>query len=108
MEWGQGTNTTNQRWEEIGEGTFVSRRVKDGITTLTVQTKGNVVRKNDKNNAIKLCQQGEGLTANSDFWGEVASGNLVSVSGNQAVVDILHAVKISGAANPVQKFFNIP
>jgi hypothetical protein len=108
MEWGEGTNSTNQRWEEIAEGTFKTREFKDGITILTIQTKNNVAPKNQKDNTVKLCQQGEGTTANSEFWGEVASGNVTSITGNLVVVEISQCVKISGAANPVQRFFNVP
>ena len=108
LEWGLGTNTTNQRWDEIGEGNFVSRSVKDGITTLTIETKGNVVRKNENDNSVKLCQLSEGMASCSDRWGEVAIGHIKSVSGKTVVVDVSQAVKISGAANALQKFLGLP
>lgn len=108
MEWGQGTNSTNQKWDEIGEGTFTSRSVKNGITTLTIQTRGNVARKNDKDNSVKLCQQSEGTAAGSEHWGEVASGKITALTGNLVVVEISQAVKISGAANALQKLFGLP
>ena len=107
MEWGVGTNTSNQKWTEIAEGTFSQRIVKDGITTLTIQTKG-VSRKNTETNSIKLCQKGEGMAACSEHWGEVASGEIKSVSGNTMEVVISHATKISGAANALQKFLGLP
>ena len=108
MEWGQGTNSINQNWNEIGEGSFVSRRVKNGITILTIQTKAPVVRTNDKINSVKLCQQGEGVASCSEYWGEVASGNINSLSGNTVVVEVCQAVKISGAANALQRFLGLP
>ncbi len=108
MEWGQGTNTTNQKWDEIGEGTFISRKIKDGITTLTIQTRANVVRKNVKDNSVKLCQAGEGMAAGSEHWGEVASGNITAISDNLVVIEISCAIKISGAANALQKFLGLP
>ncbi|MBX9722231.1 MAG: hypothetical protein K2X81_12600 [Candidatus Obscuribacterales bacterium] len=108
MEWGLGTNTTNQKWTEIGEGSFTSRSVKDGITTMTIQLKGGIKRENSADDSVKLCQLGEGMAACSDKWGEVAIGHIQSVSGNTVVVVIPFATKISGAANALQKFFNLP
>jgi hypothetical protein len=108
MEWGMGTNTTNQRWDEIGEGSFVSRSVKDGITTLTIQTNGAVTRKNENDNSVKLCQQSEGMASCSERWGEVAIGHMKSASGNTVVIEVAQAVKISGAANALQKFLGLP
>lgn len=108
MEWGLGTNTTNQKWTEIGEGTFSSRVVKDGITTLTIQTKSSLNRSNDKDDSVKLCQLGEGMSACSEYWGEVAIGHIKSVSGSTVVVEIPFATKISGAANALQRFFGLP
>ncbi len=107
MEWGLGTNQTNQIWTEIAEGNFTSRSVKDGITTMEIQTKG-VNRKNTDDSSVKLCQLGEGMAACSDRWGEVAMGNIKSISGNNMVVEISHATKISGAANALQKFLGLP
>lgn len=107
MEWGVGTNTTNQKWTEIAEGTFSQRSVKDGVTTLVIQTKG-VSRKNTETSSVKLCQKGEGMTACSERWGEVASGNIKNVSGNTIEIEISHATKISGAANALQKFLGLP
>ena len=109
MEWGQGTNTTNQRWDEIGEGSFSSRSYQNGVTTLTIQTKSGVTRKNDNDSSVKLVQLGEGMAAcSSDRWGEVAVGHIKTVSGNTVVVDVTQAVKISGAANALQKFLGLP
>lgn len=108
MEWGKGTNTTNQKWREAGEGQFVARTVKDGITTLTIQTNAPLNRENDQDNSVKLCQQSEGMTACSERWGEVAMGHIKSVSGTTVEVEIPTATKISGAANAVQKFLGLP
>lgn len=108
MEWGKGTNTTNQIWTDIGEGNFISRSVKDGITTLTIQTNAPLQRHNNEDNSVKLCQQGEGMAACSDHWGEVALGQIKSVSGTTVVIEIPYATKISGAANALQKFLGLP
>ena len=107
MEWGIATHAANQIWTEIGEGKFVGREVVDGITTLTVETKG-VNRKNLASDAVKLCQLSEGMSAHSDKFGEVIMGHIKSVSGNTVVISIPYAIKISGAANAFQKFLNIP
>ncbi|MBX9688358.1 MAG: hypothetical protein K2X27_16735 [Candidatus Obscuribacterales bacterium] len=108
MEWGKGTNTTNQIWTEIGIGSFTSRSVKDGITTLTIQTNSGLNRQNPEENSIKLCQQGEGMAGASERWGEVACGVIKEVSGNNVTIEISHATKISGAANAIQKFLGLP
>jgi len=107
MEWGLGTNQTNQVWTEIAEGNFASRSVKDGITTLEIQCK-TVSRKNEKDDSVKLCQLGEGMAACSDRWGEVAIGHIKSISGNTIIVEIPYATKISGAANALQRFLGLP
>lgn len=109
MEWGKGTNTTNQIWTPIGEGVFTQRSVKDGVTTLTIQSSGPVKKENQEDKSVKLCQLGEGMAACSEtHWGEVAMGEIKSISGNTVVVEIAHATKISGAANALQKFLGLP
>lgn len=109
MEWGKGTNTTNQIWTEIGEGEFTQRQVKDGITTLTIRTSAPLKRENSEDNSVKLCQLGEGMAACSEqHWGEVAMGAIKSVSGDTVQIEISHATKISGAANALQKFLGLP
>jgi hypothetical protein len=37
LEWGTGTNTTNQKWEQCGEGKIQSCKRKDGVTTMVVE-----------------------------------------------------------------------
>lgn len=108
MEWGKGTNTTNQKWTEIGEGNFSNRSVKDGVTTLTIQTSAPLNRQNEEENAVKLCQQGEGMTGASERWGEVALGYIKNVAGTTVTVEIPTATKISGAANALEKFLGLP
>ena len=98
LEWGEGTNTTNQIWSTLGEGRFTKRAIKDGHVVLTVETGQPIQRKNQKDNSVKLCQQSEGMTANSEHWGEVATGHINSISGNTVVVDIEHATKISDSS----------
>lgn len=105
LEWGEGTNTTNQIWSVLGEGRFVSKTTKDGITVMTVETNAAVSRKNQKDNSVKLAQKGEGMSANSEHWGEVAMGHIQSVSGNTVVIEIPYAVKVSGAAGLIRRFF---
>lgn len=112
LEWGEGTNTLNQVWTEIGQGHFINRTVKDGVTSLTIEVKGVLNRKNEGNKAVKLCQLSEGMASNSQYWGEVAMGYLDSVEsqGNstKVVVNVPTALKISDAAGVVGRFFNIP
>lgn len=108
LEWGKGTNTTNQKWTEIGEGSFTNRSVKDGVTTLTINTSSALNRQNEQENAVKLCQQGEGMAGASESWGEVALGYIKSASGTTVVVEIPTATNISGAANALEKFLGLP
>lgn len=107
-EWGIGTHAANQIWTEIGEGKFVTREVKDGITTLTIETNSPIKRNNMESSSVKLCQLSEGMAACSDRWGEVACGDIKSSSGNTVVISIPFAIKISGAANALQKFLGLP
>ena len=99
LEWGEGTNTLNQRWEKIGEGKIVShsktlaemfhvfvqwlllkwKPKPVGVTTLTVELNGQLTRKNSKDDTVKVVQQGEGMTPTSNHWGEVAVGRLKSI-----------------------------
>jgi hypothetical protein len=103
LEWGEGTNTLNQRWEKIGEGKIVDRTksllqfighaiqvffkwlflkwrpAPVGLTTLVVELDGKLTRKNSKDDAVKVVQQGEGMTPSSNQWGEVAVGRLMSI-----------------------------
>src|SRR5262245_26755518 len=95
-EWGEGTNTVNQVWRELGQGKIVSSKRKDLVTTLTVELGSAFNKGNARDNAIKLAQQGEGMTARSDKWGEVAIGRLKSVEGGRSIViEIPVATKIS-------------
>lgn len=105
LEWGEGTNTTNQVWSVMGEGRFTKRSSKDGHAVLTVQTNAPIQRKNQKDNSVKLCQQNEGMTAHSERWGEVAMGHIESVNGNTVVIGIPYATKISGASGFLRSIF---
>lgn len=112
LEWGEGTNTLNQRWELIAEGRFIKqgkpfveslidwallkrKSPSVGLTTLVVELKGPFERKNAKEDAIKLMQQGQGMTPGSNRWGEVAVGRLKSIEteGNRTKV----SVEVKGA-----------
>jgi hypothetical protein len=115
LEWGEGTNTLNQRWEKIAEGVlvnqsppfwqvfldwlFLKRKVTPAsLTTLVVAIDGQLQRKNSKDEAIKVVQQGEGMTPTSTQWGEVAVGRLKSIEsqGSKTLVylEVKGATKI--------------
>ena len=98
MEWGQGTNTTNQIWTACGEGNIVDFKRRGGTSILTVETQG-FTKKNANDNTLKITQLGEGMTGNSPFWGEVAMGSLKEVRGNEVVVEISTATKIDTRRN---------
>lgn len=98
-EWGEGTNTLNQVWNQIGDGKIVSTRLKQGKTTMTVELKGAFSKRNPRDTSIKVAQQGEGMTARSDKWGEVAIGYLRAVETKGAksvvVIEIETAAKVA-------------
>ncbi|HEY9714471.1 MAG TPA: hypothetical protein V6C72_13450 [Chroococcales cyanobacterium] len=99
LEWGAGTTTLTQNWNVIGNGTLIAKpKVKMGVTEVAVEVNGPFKKENDKDDAIKLVQQGEGMTPTSDKWGEVAVGRLKSVdaAGGKTIVkiEIKNAVKI--------------
>lgn len=100
LEWGEGTNTTNQRWIELGTGKIITKpKFSDGITTILVQLDGKVAKQNPQDDTIKMMQKGEGMTPCSDKWGEVAYGrirNISSDTGNSVVeLEVKTAVKHS-------------
>src|SRR5262249_49792921 len=110
LEWGEGTNTTNQRWEKIADGRLVNRdrpfwqefvdwlflKRKPGtasVRTLVVAVDGKLERKNSKEDAIKVVQQGEGMTPTSNSWGEVAVGRLKSIENEAGKTMVYLEVK---------------
>lgn len=94
-EWGSGTSTLNQVWQVCGTGTLNSGpKIKAGATEVVVQIDGNFEKKNQKDDTIKIMQQGEGMTPSSDKWGEVALGRIKSVSGKTVVIEVKSALKI--------------
>jgi hypothetical protein len=99
MEWGTGTNTTNQVWTESGTGRIVKNSVVNGQTRLDIEIDGRFEKKNLRDTSIKVTQQGEGMTAQSAFWGEVAMGDLSGVDTESShtivTVNIATATKIS-------------
>jgi hypothetical protein len=101
MEWGEGTNTVNQVWTEIGQGSIRTAKQRDGLTSLEIELKGRLEKKNKSDNAIKVVQQGEGMAARSEHWGEVAMGKLRSfdsATGKTLVnIDIPTAAKIGNS-----------
>jgi hypothetical protein len=72
LEWGQGTNTTNQRWQEVADGEILSINKKDGNTLMLVEIKGRLVKQNPSDDNIKVAQLGEGMTPLAERWGEIA------------------------------------
>lgn len=101
LQWGEGTNTTNQRWQEIAKGRFAGKpKTVVGVTSLVIEVEGSINKANDKNNDVKIMQQGEGMVAHSERWGEVAMGTLKDVSnqGGKTIVTVeVHAAtKYSG------------
>lgn len=96
LEWGLGTNTTNQIWTVSGQGRITKHEMRNGLTTLVVDLDGAFDKKNPDDRSIKLTQQGEGMTGNSDRWGEVGTGVVKSVEngGRRVLVEIATATKI--------------
>jgi len=92
FEWGEGTNTMNQNWHKIGQGVLHNKpKWYAGATMLHVEVDGPVQRSNEKDNTIKVCQQGEGMTPTApETWGEVAMGQLKSIKqqGDKSIVEI--------------------
>lgn len=99
MEWGSGTNTTNQVWSESGKGRIVRNTVENGLTRLDIEIDGKFEKKNGRDTSIKLTQESEGMTAQSKFWGEVAMGDLSAVENADGrtvvIIAIATATKIS-------------
>lgn len=91
LQWGLGTNTTNQRWDEIGKGRLASKpKTVAGLTSIVIEVEGSFARKNDSNEFVKVMQQGEGMTPHSTSWGEVAMGTIKSVNnqGGKTLVTV--------------------
>ena len=104
LEWGEGTKTTTQCWTEVGQGNLRAQpKVKMGVTVLEVELDGAFSKKNEKDDSIKVVQQGEGMTPGSDKWGEVAVGRLKAVeseSGKNVVyIELKNATKIGRTGN---------
>ena len=95
LEWGQGTNTTNQKWVEMGTGKIVSRpKTVDGVTTIVVELDKSATKQNIADDALKIAQQGEGMTPNeATKWGEVAFGRLKDLNGNKVEIEVKVACK---------------
>jgi len=102
LEWGQGTNTTNQVWTKFAEGTIEYKpqwwnlwrillnilttgypdgqpHCVDGITDVVVAIEGKLHKRNSNDDVVKIMQQGEGMTPASQKWGEVAMGTLSNI-----------------------------
>lgn len=89
LQWGEGTNTTNQRWIEIAKGKFAGRpKTVQGLTTILIELDGSINKVDAKREVdfVKIMQKGEGMTPHADRWGEVAMGTIkgvVSDNGRQ-------------------------
>ena len=88
LEWGEGTNTTNQIWTIIGDGQIIKHRTKAGLTTLVIEMQKAFSKGNSKDNHIKIAQQGEAMAACSTRRGEVAMGVVKSVQTDGKIVEI--------------------
>lgn len=99
-EWGTGTNTLNQIWTVCGAGTLMSGpKHRMGLTEVVIKLDGKFDKKNQKDDSIKIMQQGEGMTPTSARWGEVAMGRLKSVTGDTVVVEVKTAMKVGKGTN---------
>ncbi|MBX9667179.1 MAG: hypothetical protein K2X93_06150 [Candidatus Obscuribacterales bacterium] len=102
MEWGAGTNTTNQVWTEMGKGKITKKpKTVDGITTIVIHLDNRASKSNSADDTIKLAQQGEAMTPTSaESWGEVAYGRLKSINegseggGTLVEVEVKVAIKV--------------
>jgi hypothetical protein len=106
LEWGTGTNTTNQKWEQCGEGKIQSCKRKDGVTTMVVEMTSKFEKRNLRDDTVKVAQLGEGMAPHAekwgvvkDRWGEVAMGLLKAIQndGGRTVItiEIPAATKVS-------------
>ena len=101
LEWGEGTNTKNQNWEVIGQGVLHNQPKRyAGLTTLMVEVEGSVIKKNQKDNHIKVSQPGEGMLPVGDNWGEVAMGTLKSIESKNGKTVV--QIELHGAAKLVR------
>lgn len=96
LEWGVGTNTTNQRWIEMGKGEIVGKpKTVDGITTIVVRLDKSASKSNPGDDTIKVAQPGESMTPlDKEAWGEVAFGRIKSMSGSTVEVEVKVATKV--------------
>jgi hypothetical protein len=96
LEWGVGTNTTNQRWIEFGTGNIVGKpKTVSGITTVVVQLDKAGSKSNPGDDSVKIAQCGECMTPlDNAAWGEVAFGRLKSLEGATVEVEIRAAIKV--------------
>jgi hypothetical protein len=108
LEWGEGTNTTNQCWSEVADGKIVSINKKDGNTLMIVEIKGRLSKQNPKDDNIKIAQLGEGMAPLAErwgkippSWGEIAMGRIRSVDDRSIksiiTIEIPTATKTSRA-----------
>jgi hypothetical protein len=108
LEWGEGTNTTNQRWQEIADGKIVSINKENRHTLMQVEIKGRLAKQNPKDDNIKVAQTGEGMAPFAERWGkitprwgEIAMGRIRSVDDRSIksiiTIEIPTATKVSRA-----------
>lgn len=95
LEWGQGTNTTNQNWNVFAQGRILKAgKAVNGIRVIAVEVDGDLDKKNLRDDTIKITQQGQGMTPTPDKWGEVAYGRLKHIENKVVEVEVKIAVKI--------------
>lgn len=102
LEWGEGTNTLNQVWTECGGGRIKKIKQVDCVTTMVIDIEGGFDKKNINDNTVKLVQQGEGMAARSEDWGEVGFGvykgsNSEPGKPRQVTVELKIAAKVGKA-----------
>ena len=95
LEWGQGTNTTNQNWNVMAKGRIINAsKPENGVRIISVEVEGSLEKKNPRDDSIKITQQGQGMTPTPGKWGEVAFGRLKNINNKVVDVEVKVAVKI--------------
>lgn len=99
LEWGLGTNTSNQNWTVFAKGHIVkAEKPVNGVRTIAIELDGSANKENSRDDSVKIAQEGQGMTPTPGKWGEVAFGRLKNISseGGKSIleVEVKMAVKI--------------
>lgn len=95
LEWGQGTNTTNQNWNVFAKGRILSAsKPENGVRVLSIEVDGSLNKKNLRDDSVKIAQEGQGMTPTPGKWGEVAFGRLKNVDNKVVEIEVKVAIKI--------------